>query len=48
MATFLADSPYTDCCVINLSTTVTFICPQGGYCGKVQLYKKLLKVIKYD
>ena len=33
---FLADSPYIDCC-LNLSTTATFFCPQGGCCGEVQL-----------
>ena len=36
-ATILADSPYIDSC-LNLSTKATFICPQGGLCGEVQLY----------
>ena len=34
---FLADSPYIDSC-LNLSTTATFFCPQGGRFGEVQLY----------
>ena len=34
-ATFLADSPYIDSC-LNLSTTGTFFCPQGGRCEEVQ------------
>ena len=36
MAIFLADSPYIDSC-FNLSTMVTFFCPQGGRCREDQL-----------
>ena len=36
-AIFLADSPYIDYC-FNVSTMVTFFCPQGGRCRDVQLY----------
>ena len=32
----LADSPYIGSC-LNLSTTATFFCPQGGHCGEVKL-----------
>ena len=29
-------SPYIDSC-LNLSTTATIFCPQGGRCGEVQI-----------
>ena len=35
-ATFFADTPYIDSC-LNLSTTATLFCPQGGRCGEVRL-----------
>ena len=38
-ATFWADSPYTDYCLI-FSTTATFFCPQGGRYGEVELFSK--------
>lgn len=40
-ATFLADSPYIDS-YLNLSTTASFFCSQGGRCGEVQLYCYLI------
>ena len=51
MAIFLADSPYIDSC-FNLSTMVTFFCPQGGRCREDQLQflmndqgsRKLIKI----
>ena len=39
MATFLADSPYTDSC-LNFSTTATFFCAQCGRYGEVELFSK--------
>ena len=36
---FLADSPYFYSC-LNLSTTASFFCPQGGCCWEVQLYNR--------
>ena len=38
-ATFWADSPYIDSCLI-FSTTLTFFCPQGGRYGEVELFSK--------
>ena len=38
---FLVDSPYIDSC-FNVSTMVTFFCPQGGRCRDVQLYQRAL------
>ena len=34
---FLVDSPYTESC-LNLSTTFTFFCPQGGRFEEVELH----------
>ena len=43
-ATFLAEGPYIDSC-LNLFTTATFFCQQGGSWGEVQLYiYKLMSV----
>ena len=41
--TFLVESPYIDSC-LNLSTTVSFFCPQDGLWGAVHLYLFYLKL----
>ena len=52
---FISFSPCIDSCFINLSTMVTFICPQGGHCNNIVErfnciinYYKLSNMTKYN
>ena len=44
MATFLADSPYSDS-RLNVCTKATFFCPQGGRCGQVQIILRIQNLL---